>query len=71
MIITIRKRERNSCRDKTNPARYGIITRCINNWVRIVLMRCSEINGVYSNYAVGSNNNENATTTQRQNGCYV
>lgn len=34
-------------------------------------MRCSEINGVYSNNAVGSNNNENATTTQRQNGCYV
>jgi hypothetical protein len=57
--------------DKTNPARYRIITRYINNWVRMVLMRCPEINGIYSNNAVGSNNNENATTAQRQNGCYV
>jgi len=34
-------------------------------------MRCPEINGIYSNNAVGSNNNENATMAQRQNGCYV
>lgn len=45
--------EQNACHDKTKyPARHEITTRCISNWVRIVLMRCSEINGIYSNNAI-------------------